>query len=96
MAESIGELIDKLTIANVKIWHIEEARRGLSDGSEEIAVDLHRKLSFQNEHRNELIAQINAAFRVLFDATKGVDSHLAISAEDLLGGKEVKYYTAGG
>ena len=27
MAETLGSLIDKLTIANIRLWHLEDVRR---------------------------------------------------------------------
>jgi hypothetical protein len=27
MADTVGDMIDKLTIANIRLWHIEDERR---------------------------------------------------------------------
>ena len=61
---SIGELIDKLTITNLKIWHTEENIDELNKSNasiEQIEVLCDRVVSF-NKLRNEIIESINEFF----------------------------------
>ncbi len=58
MAETLGSLIDKLTIANVRLWHLEDARRdrSLSDEKRLAAADM---ISVVNGERNDLMDEID-------------------------------------
>ena len=62
MADTIGDLIDKLTIANCRLWHVEDARREFSSQTDakslEKAEDLLNQVSKVNRERNSLIDQI--------------------------------------
>lgn len=58
--ETPGSLIDKLSIVNLKIFQLEDIKRGpYSD--KEIA-DATRKTNELNAHRNKLIAEIDTMF----------------------------------
>jgi len=95
VADTIGDLIDKLTIANVRLWHIEDARREYCAGpakEEEKARGFLDKVAAVNRERNSLIDQINAAFKVLLDKMSGSDSSWVVSAEELLGFGKNKFY----
>jgi hypothetical protein len=67
MAETLGSLIDKLTIANLRLWHLEDVRRdrGLSDKDRLAAADA---VSVVNSQRNDLMDEIDA---FLYDAARG-------------------------
>ena len=58
MAETLGTLIDKLCIANVKLWHLEDVRRDKErDDAERLAAaDL---VTVVNADRNALIEEID-------------------------------------
>jgi hypothetical protein len=58
MAETLGSLIDKLTIANVRLWHLEDIRRdrSLPDKERLAAAD---KIAVVNSERNSLIDEID-------------------------------------
>ena len=58
MAETLGSLIDKLTIANIRLWHLEDARRdrSLSDKDRLAAADA---ISVVNKERNDLMDEID-------------------------------------
>lgn len=61
---SIGELIDKLVITNLKLWHTEEEIERLRTKGEEakkIEEQCNRVISF-NALRNELVESINEFF----------------------------------
>ena len=61
MAETLGTLIDKLTIANLKVWHAEDARndKSLPDDVRLAAAD---KVTVCNRLRNELVQEIDELF----------------------------------
>lgn len=58
MAETLGSLIDKLTIANIRLWHLEDARRDKSqpDAERLRATDM---VTAVNAQRNDLIDEID-------------------------------------
>ena len=54
MAETLGSLVDKLSIKNLRIWHLEEALEKDS-GSEELKA----KRDLANKQRQNLVEEIN-------------------------------------
>jgi len=96
MADTIGDLVDKLTIANCRLWHIEDARREFSsqedDKSLEKAEALLNQVSKVNQERNSLIDQINASLAVLIDMAADKSSSLQLSFDELLGTGKNKFY----
>ena len=55
--ETIGELIDKLTIVNLKMWKWEDVKR--SRGSDKTIADATRKTNLLNQQRSNLIQEID-------------------------------------
>lgn len=66
MAETLGSLIDKLTIANCRLWHLEELRRDRSrpDRDRLAAAD---KVSAVNLERNALVDEIDELAAAITD-----------------------------
>jgi len=96
MADTIGDLIDKLSIINIRLWNLEDARRDYSNSKKkkteaEVKVFLN-KISMANKERNSLIDQINGSLGVLIDKAAKRTSSLKIVANDLLGTGKNKYY----
>ena len=96
MADTIGDLVDKLTISNIRLWMLEDERRlycntDTSKSEDELKVFL-SKVSSTNKERNTLIDQINASFRVLIDKANNKDSTLELTADELLGTGKNKFY----
>ncbi len=58
MAETLGSLIDKLSVMNLKIWHQEEIKHRSSLDDATIA-DAARKIGVLNKQRNDLIQEID-------------------------------------
>jgi len=95
MADTIGDMIDKLTIANIRLWHIEDERREYCDNNEKNEDKARKYLNMVskiNKERNNLIDQINAALRVLIDKASNCDSTFVLSTEELLGTGKNKFY----
>jgi len=67
MAETLGSLVDKLTIANIRLWHLEDLRRDLSlpDARRLQAAD---KIAMVNGERNDLMDEID---EYLYKAFRG-------------------------
>jgi len=65
MAETLGSLIDKLTIANIRLWHLEDLRRDrrLSDAQRLEAAD---KIAIVNGERNDLMDEIDEYLYLAF------------------------------
>jgi len=56
--ETIGNLIDKLTVTNIRIWMAEDIKRDASASDKEIA-DATRLTNVCNQQRNDLIQAID-------------------------------------
>lgn len=56
--DTFGNLIDKLTIVNLKIWHLEDLKRD-SDATDKQIADATRKTNTLNVQRNDLIQEID-------------------------------------
>ncbi len=67
MAETLGSLIDKLTIKNLRLWHLEDIRRDMSLPDSQ-RLDAADKVSVVNQQRNDLIDEID---QFLADAIAG-------------------------
>jgi|GEM_PF-2874582 len=96
MADTIGDLIDKLTISNIRLWNLEDERRVYCNSSEERATkeikEFLNKISLINRERNDLIDQINASMGVLIKKIADKDSTFQITFEELLGTGKNKFY----
>lgn len=96
MADTIGDLVDQLTISNIRLWMLEDERRlycntDTTKSEDELKVFLN-KVSATNRERNNLIDQINASFRVLIDKSINKDSTIQLTADELLGTGKNKFY----
>ena len=56
MAETLGSLVDKLSIKNLRIWHLDEA---LDHGNGSKNEELKAKLDLANKQRENLVNEIN-------------------------------------
>ena len=56
--ETIGNLIDKLTIANLRIWNAEDKKRDTNASDKDIA-DATKITNIVNTQRNDLIQEID-------------------------------------
>lgn len=95
MADTIGDLIDKLTISNIKLWHIEDDRREYTaseEKNENKARTYLNLVSNVNKERNLLIDQINASLRILLDRMMDKSSTFIVPLDDLLGNGKNKFY----
>ena len=96
MADTIGDMVEKLTIANIRLWMLEDARRAYCNTSETTTEEeikgFLNKVSKTNRERNSLIDQINCSFKVLIDTTSGLQSGMTLTADDLLGTGKNKFY----
>lgn len=64
--DTFGNIIDKLTIVNLKIWKYEDIKRDSKD--DKVIADATRKTNILNEQRNDLIQEID---EMLIDASNG-------------------------
>ena len=97
MADTIGDLFDKLSIVNVRQWHLEDARREASAHAmlpeqQKKAAQLADQIGKSNKERISLIDQINASMRVLIDKAAAKDSTFQLTADELLGTGKNKFY----
>jgi hypothetical protein len=56
--ETIGNLMDKLSVVNIRIWMAEDIKRNKSASDKEIA-DATRLTNIANQQRNDLIQEID-------------------------------------
>ena len=61
MAETLGSLVDKLSIKNLRIWHLEEALEKDSKSEE-----LKGKRDLADKQRQNLVQEINGCQRACF------------------------------
>jgi hypothetical protein len=66
--ETIGNLIDKLTIVNIRIWMFEDVKRNSQD--DHMIADATRKTNVLNQQRNDLIQEIDELASGLIDGSK--------------------------
>ena len=69
----LGELIDKLTIVNLKIWHLEDIKRDSDDDSK--VANACRKTNILNTQRNLLMEDIDNLMVRYLDGEKPRVSH---------------------
>ena len=69
MADTIGSLIDKLTVTNIRIWFAEDIKRNASASDEEIA-NACRITNIANSYRNDLIQEIDESLNDIVIAGK--------------------------
>jgi hypothetical protein len=60
MAETLGNLIDKLTVTNIRIWTAEDIKRSSADDNR--IADACRITNVANSQRNDLIQEIDEMF----------------------------------
>ena len=58
MSDTIGALMDKLSVANLRIWFAEDKKRDPNASDKEIA-DATRLTNVINQQRNDLIQEID-------------------------------------
>lgn len=96
MADTFGDLIDKLTISNIRLWNLEDQRREYCNSFDhKDDIDLKKflnKISDTNRERNSLIDQINSSMNVLIDKSSNNNSSFVLTCEELLGTGKNKFY----
>ena len=71
MKKTIGQLIDELSIVNIKIWMAEDVKRD-KDATDKQIADATRKTNIANQQRNDLI-QVKSASRLSPPAYKALE-----------------------
>ena len=64
MKKTIGQLIDELSIVNIKIWMAEDVKRDPNATDKKIA-DATRKTNIANQQRNDLIQAIDEQMNLI-------------------------------
>ena len=62
--ETIGNLIDKLTVVNIRIWMAEDIKRGVNATDKQIA-DATRITNVVNSLRTDLIQEIDESLNMM-------------------------------
>lgn len=73
MADTLGNLIDKLSIVNLRIWMLEDIKRNSTIDSE--IANATRKTNILNQQRNDLIQEIDNLVLGLTDGTKTMKTY---------------------
>lgn len=60
MKKTVGEMVDELTISNIRIWMLEDIKRNPNATNDEIA-EATKKTNVENVKRNLLIQGIDEA-----------------------------------
>jgi len=95
MAETLGDVVERLCVASIRLWNLEDTRRERANAEDltvEEARTLLNKVSKVNKERNSLIDQFNAGMRVLVDKAVNKDTTFELTAEELLGTGKNKHY----
>lgn len=66
---TIGNLIDRLTICNLRIWKAEDIKRH-PGASDQAVADATRITNVANQQRNDIIQEIDEAMNELADGKK--------------------------
>ena len=56
--ETLGSLTDKLTVANIRLWHLEDIKHD-GEADDKVVADAARKIAVVNKQRNSLIDEID-------------------------------------
>jgi len=64
MKKTIGQLIDELSIVNIKIWMAEDIKRD-KDATDKQIADATRKTNITNQQRNDLIQAIDEEMNLI-------------------------------
>ena len=83
--DTIGSLIDKLSVVNIRIWMAEDVKREKSATDKQIA-DATRLTNICNSQRNDLIQEIDEAINAL--ASSGSVQKLYSQGNTKMYGKE--------
>lgn len=67
--DTIGNLIDKLTIANIRIWMAEDIKRDTNASDKQIA-DATRVTNVSNSYRTDLIQEIDEKINEMIETGK--------------------------
>ena len=67
--DTIGNLIDKLTIANIRIWMAEDIKRDKNATDKQIA-DATRVTNVANSYRTDLIQEIDESLNEMVSTVK--------------------------
>ena len=70
MADTIGNLIDKLSIVNIRIWMLEDVKRVST--ADKIVADATRKTNVLNQQRVDLIQEIDELAMGLVNGSKSM------------------------
>ncbi len=73
MADTLGNLIDKLSIVNIRIWMLEDIKRNSDDDSE--IANATRHTNILNQQRTDLIQEIDELILGLVDGSKKMKSY---------------------
>ena len=68
MSETVGNLIDKLSIVNIRIWMLEDTKRNSDDDSE--IANATRHTNILNQQRTDLIQEIDELIIGLIDGSR--------------------------
>jgi cell division protein FtsB len=69
--ETLGNLVDKLTVVNLKIWHLEEIAHDQNASDSEVAT-AKRKIDVLNLQRHALIEEFDTLLQEVLSGKKKV------------------------
>jgi hypothetical protein len=73
VAETLGSLVDKLTVVNLRIWMLEDVKRDATD--DHAIAEATRKTNVLNQQRSDLIQEIDELVIGLVSGTKQMKSY---------------------
>lgn len=68
MAETLGSLVDKLTIVNLKLWFVQDQVHKCAASGADLPAEKAQQLTALNLQRNGLMSEIDALLRDAIDS----------------------------
>ena len=62
MSETLGSLVDKLSIVNIKLYHVQDEVYAAEQAGDGLEAETVRKLAYLNRQRNKLATEIDVMF----------------------------------
>ena len=80
MAETLGTLVDKLSVVNIKLFMVQDIVSGAADAGDGLDSETVRKLHALNKQRNQLMSEIDVMLKeAVRSGNVVVDPHIKLN-----------------
>lgn len=70
MAETLGSLVDKLSIVNLKLWHVQDRLQAAARQNQDLPASDAAALVSLNQERNKLATEIDRTLALAIESGK--------------------------